>query len=289
MRIRSTKPEFWKSNTIAELSWDERLVLKGLESYVDDNGVGKDDIELIATEVFPRDTFRNPRETIARLTEAISNINRHGLIARYEVDGEKLLYVDKWADIQRVDKPNRGRFRRPDGTLEYSEKVNRESYRNPREDFGNPPEVLAPVTGEQRNRGTEEKKARTPVQTEPHSDEPAPTPAAAATRGADLVRANIPGGHPGATLTALRIQASELLHTGTDPDVIAEALRLWCDKPGVGNGRTILASLCSEVIKARNAPRNGKPHKLRELADLAAEVRAAEVLEMETTTRKAIR
>jgi len=49
MRIRSTKPEFWKSRRITSVSWDARLVLKGLESYVDDNGVGVDDIELIAT------------------------------------------------------------------------------------------------------------------------------------------------------------------------------------------------------------------------------------------------
>jgi hypothetical protein len=286
VRIRSTKPEFWKSNTIAELSWDERLVLKGLESYVDDNGVGKDDIELIATEVFPRDTFRNPRETLARLTEAISNIHRHGLIARYVADGEKLLYVDKWADIQRVDKPNRGRFPRPDGTLEYIQPVNRESYRNPRESFGNPPEVLAPVTGEQRNRGTEEKKARTQVQTEQHSGEAEPphTPAIAATRGADLVRANIPKGHPNATLTSLRLQASELLNTGTEPDVVAEALRLWCNKPGVGIGRTILSSMCSEVIKSKAAQTNGanaKPHKMRALVELAQQTAAEE-----TRTRK---
>lgn len=112
-----------------------------------------------------------------------------------------------------------------------------------------------------------------------------------ATPAADLVRAIVPKGHPPATLTSLRLQASELLKTGTDSDVVADALRLWCDKPGVGNGRTILASLCSEVIKSRAAPNastSGKPHKLRALADLAAEVRAAEVLEMETANRKAI-
>lgn len=79
-----------------------------------------------------------------------------------------------------------------------------------------------------------------------------------ATRGADLVRANVPKDHPATTLTALRLQASELVNTGTDPDTVAAALRLWCDKPGVGIGRTILSSLCSEVIKTRNgAGRNG--------------------------------
>lgn len=155
MRIRSTRPEFWKSKTIADaLDWSDRLVLKGLEAYVDDNGVGKDDIELIATEVFPRDTFRSPRETVGRLSEAISRIHQAGLIARYEVDGEKFLYVDKWKDLQRIDKPSKGRYPRPDGSFEYIQPVNRESYRSPREGFGSTPENLAPGTGEQGNRGT---------------------------------------------------------------------------------------------------------------------------------------
>ncbi|MES5383875.1 hypothetical protein [Mycolicibacterium conceptionense] len=149
MRIRSTKPKFWESKTIAQLDWETRLVLKGLESYVDDNGVGKDDIELIATSVFPRDTFRNPRETLARLSEAISRIAAAVLIVRYEVNGEKLLYIDDWKNLQRIDKPAKGRYPRPDGTFEYSQDVNRESY-------GSPPEHCAPGVGEQGNRGTGE-------------------------------------------------------------------------------------------------------------------------------------
>lgn len=149
MRIRSTKPKFWESKTIAQLDWATRLVLKGLESYVDDNGVGKDDLELIATNVFPRDTFRNPRETFRRLSEAISAIEAAGLIVRYELNGERLLYIDDWKGLQRIDKPTKGRYPRPDGTLEYSEDVDRESY-------GSPPEKSAPVRGEQGNRGVED-------------------------------------------------------------------------------------------------------------------------------------
>lgn len=156
MRIRSTKPEFWRSKTIATLDWGVRLVLKGLESYVDDNGVGKDDIALIAADVFPRDLSANPRETLARLSEAISALSQAGLVVRYELDDEELLYIDRWKLLQRIDKPARGRFRRPDGTLEYSEDVNRESYRSPREDVARAPEVPAPGTGEQGNRGTGE-------------------------------------------------------------------------------------------------------------------------------------
>ncbi len=156
MRIRSTKPEFWRSKTIALLPWDVRLVLKGLESYVDDNGVGKDDIALIAADVFPRDLSGNPRETLARLSEAINLLHDGGLVARYEADGEDLLYIDRWKDLQRIDKPANGRFPRPDGTLSYSEVVDRGSYRANRESVASLPEVVAPGTGEQGNRGTGE-------------------------------------------------------------------------------------------------------------------------------------
>jgi len=163
MRIRTIRPNFWSSKTICALDWDARFVLKGLESYVDDNGVGKDDIGLIATSLFPRDLVANPRDTLARLSEAISRIHRAGLIARYVADGEELLYVDSWKELQRIDKPNRGRFPRPDGTFEYNDDVNRDSYRNPRDILANPPEVSAPVVEEEGSRGVgEEETCSTP-------------------------------------------------------------------------------------------------------------------------------
>lgn len=152
MRIRSTKPEFWRSRTIASVSWDARLVLKGLESYVDDNGVGKDDLELIVSDLFPRDLAREHSRTLARVSEAISELHRAGLVWRYEAEGRALLYVSNWDSIQRVDKPQAGRNRRPDGTLNYRESEIRECSGSPREDS----RTVAPVTGEQGNRGTGE-------------------------------------------------------------------------------------------------------------------------------------
>ncbi|WP_078313735.1 hypothetical protein [Mycobacteroides chelonae] len=106
---------------------------------------------------------------------------------------------------------------------------------------------------------TEDKRTTTYVEsvstdsTARDDEPPAPTSAVSATPGADLVREVIPPGHPPATLTSLRLQASELLRTGTPRDVVLAALRLWLQKPHVGNGRTILASLASEVIKSKNA------------------------------------
>lgn len=154
MRIRGTKPEFWKSRRITSVSWDARLVLKGLESYVDDNGVGVDDIELIVTDVFPRDMFASPRETVARVSEAISELHQAGLVHRYEGAGDPLLYISFWESAQRIDKPGKGRNPRPDGTFEYKDSEIRES-------VASPPVTLAPVTGEQGNRGTEEQSKKT--------------------------------------------------------------------------------------------------------------------------------
>ena len=163
MRIRSTKPEFWKSRRIASVPWDARLVLKGLESYVDDNGVGVDDIELIVSDVFPRDMFANPRETVARVSEAISQLHQAGLVHRYEAHGDRLLFISFWEDVQRIDKPGKGRNPRPDGTLDYRASSIRES-------VASPPEGLAPGTGEQGNRGTGEQGTCDPADAGSSSD-----------------------------------------------------------------------------------------------------------------------
>jgi hypothetical protein len=94
-----------------------------------------------------------------------------------------------------------------------------------------------------------------------------------ATPGAELVRELIPNDHPAAVRTALRIKASELIRSGTPRADVAAALALWLTKPSLGPNA--LPSLVSEAIKARAAP--GKPvNKLRSIAALAAEARAAE-------------
>lgn len=154
MRIRSTKPEFWRSERIASVSWDARLVLKGLESYVDDNGVGKDDLALIVADVFPRDLSRNPTGTLQKVSEALSALRNAGLIWRYDSNGTRFLFVSFWETTQRIEKPTRGRFPRPDGTLNYRDSEIRES-------SGNLPVVLPEPSGlEQGNRGTEEQGSK---------------------------------------------------------------------------------------------------------------------------------
>ena len=275
MRIRSTKPEFWRSERIASVSWDARLVLKGLESYVDDNGVGKDDIALIVGDIFSRDMLASPRETVARVSEAISQLSQAGLLWRYEAENTRLLYIAWWESIQRIDKPGKGRFPRPDGTFGYGESNIRESVAKCRES-------VAPGTGEQGNRGTEESLV-TYVSGEIISEAPAkPTPRKKGTRikadwmpqqaTVDRIKASFPN----ATSEQIRHQ-HELFICWATGSASSNAVKLDWEATWSGWMRR-------ELVKLTTANGiNGKPHKLRALADLAAEVR-----EMETTNGKAL-
>jgi hypothetical protein len=284
VRIRSTKPEFWRSKTIAQLDWSTRLVLKGLESYVDDNGVGKDDLALIAADVFPRDLSSSPIETLRQLTEAIHVIAEAGLIARYEVNGEALIYIDRWKEQQYIQHPKAGRFRRPDGTLEYTEVVSPASYRKP-------PANCMTGSGDQGIRGTEEKDDDAAI--EPPPDDPEPevvvTPPAyieTSTRAEEptdsvrLVVRQVLGsaGYPRTTLKRLAVAAGKLYREGHPDALIRESLLEWdrrdsCTRP------EYLATVLGDVVKkSRAAPgNNGRaPHKLRTLAELAQQERAKE-------------
>lgn len=122
MRIRATKPEFWQSETMAEFDFFTRLVLKALESYVDDNGVGKDSTTLFVTAAFPHDVEKSP-EIFAKVARSLDQLSDKNLIVRYRVGGEKLVYVRQWRKWQYIDKPKQGRYPRPDGTTEYRQDV----------------------------------------------------------------------------------------------------------------------------------------------------------------------
>ena len=156
MRIRSIKPEFWRSRDIANLNWDARLVFIGLWSYVDDNGVGKDiDYDIIG-DLFAADLVKDPRETVARVSRALASLSEAGLIYRYEFDGTPYLEIATWSRHQRIDKPGKSRY--PSHEMAEPNDSNgsdldsrdcRESVARPHRDF----HARNRGTGEQGNRG----------------------------------------------------------------------------------------------------------------------------------------
>jgi hypothetical protein len=145
LRIRSIKPEFYRSPDITDLAVEDRLLFIGLWSYVDDNGVGRDVESDIIGDLFSMDMFRESRETVARVSRGLSNLSERGLIVRYTVDERPFLFVSAWERHQRIDKPAKPRYPRPD--------AENAILATPSRDLR---DIPAPGTGEQGNRGTGE-------------------------------------------------------------------------------------------------------------------------------------
>ena len=184
MRIRSIKPEFWRSRDIDVLPIEDRLLFIGLWSYVDDEGRGIDDVALIGADLFARDLSGNAPGTFERIAGGLSRLFQGGQITRYTVDGRDYLAVSAWKRHQRIDKPQISKFPPPD--QEFS--VARGSVR---EGFANVPEAVAPGTGEQRNRGTgvgSQATAPTPSPSTPKRTRPARSGSPPRTAGAGHAR-----------------------------------------------------------------------------------------------------
>lgn len=111
-RIRTIKPEFWKSEAIATHSFRARLTFIGLWTYVDDNGVGIDNPKLIQAELFPLE--EDPREALANVREDLARLHAAGRIVRYTVGGKAYLSIVNWREHQKIDKPGKARHPEPD-------------------------------------------------------------------------------------------------------------------------------------------------------------------------------
>ena len=157
MRIRSIKPEFWSSPDIAALSDADRLLFIGLWSYVDDQGRGKDDVALIVAALFPHDMVANPLDTVAKVRDGLARLHAANLILRYTVECRTYFLVTGWSKHQKVDKARPSRLPEPtegeNGAFPQND-ANRETVATIRDTVATPPEILAPGTGEQGNRGT---------------------------------------------------------------------------------------------------------------------------------------
>lgn len=138
MRIRSIKPEFWRSPDISCLAIEDRLLFVGLWSYVDDNGVGEDREAMISADLFADDLARDPRETFARVSRGLSKLSEAGRIVRYTVARRDFLEITNWSKHQRIDKPGKARLPHHHAAGAVI-----------REGVASLPETLAPGTGDQ--------------------------------------------------------------------------------------------------------------------------------------------
>ncbi|MFG2748065.1 hypothetical protein [Streptomyces xanthophaeus] len=143
-RIRSIKPEFFTSLTIAELPLSARLTFIGLWTYVDDNGVGPADARLIRAAIWP---LEEAPDILQRTREDLQRLHAARLIALYEVSGRPLVAVNSWSEHQKVSHPRKNRFMRPEEAAELAKYPTPEDLQSPPEDYQSPPETLRPEQG----------------------------------------------------------------------------------------------------------------------------------------------
>jgi hypothetical protein len=110
-RIRSIKPEFFTSETLARVPKSARLTFIGLWTYVDDNGVGPDNFRLITAALYPLE--EDVSGTLADVIEELRTLENVGVIQRYSVAGKRFLFIKSWDEHQKISHPAKPRFWRP--------------------------------------------------------------------------------------------------------------------------------------------------------------------------------
>lgn len=262
-RIRTIKPEFWKSEAIAALDMFTRLTFIGLWTYVDDNGVGVDNYKLVAAELYGLE--EDPRETRARVSRALASLHAAGRILRYTVAGKRYLSIVNWNEHQRIDRPGKPRYvgpEDPDAHLLDEETASSWDMsgqpptnptgmdsRDPRESVARPSRDPIDWNREQGNR---EQGNREVPPTAGRSLTLAPAPATADALIADWLdhcKRRPPRDVVG--LVAKKVKA--MLAEGIDPDDIRRGLAAWHQR---GLHGSVLPSVVNEVMNAtpRAAP-----------------------------------
>lgn len=108
-RIRTIKPEFFTSLTIADLPLTARLTFIGLWTHVDDEGRCVDEPRLVRAAIWPLD------DRLAGDVEGdLRALHDASLIRRYEHGGRRYLAVTNWREHQRIDKPKPSKLPAPE-------------------------------------------------------------------------------------------------------------------------------------------------------------------------------
>ncbi|MFI8200062.1 hypothetical protein ACIF6K_26660 [Streptomyces sp. NPDC085942] len=108
-RIRTIKPTYFTSLTIADLSYEQRLTFIGLWTHVDDEGRCIDDARLIKAAVWPLDD-----RTAADVEDDLKALTESSLITRYTLTRRSYIAVTGWAEHQRINRPTPSKYPAPE-------------------------------------------------------------------------------------------------------------------------------------------------------------------------------
>ncbi|MDG4796197.1 hypothetical protein [Micromonospora sp. WMMD1082] len=273
-RIRTIKPDFFTSLTIADLSLHARLTFIGLWTHVDDSGRCVDDARLIKAAVWPLDD-----RVSADVERDLRELSEASLIVRYEVGGRGYLAVRTWDEHQRINRPTKSKLPEPPS----APPAPRPPGRKPRSEESRPAEAAsAPGRGDssvtthqpltedspQERKGKERKgkegnregKGTPPTAgrslalaapptlalVEPPADPPATTQALVA-EWIDHCRKRPPGNVIGQVSKHIKTMLAE----GTDPADIRRGFAEWARK---GLHPSTLPSVVNEVMNSGTHP-----------------------------------
>jgi len=105
-RKRMVSPELLTSITVASLPIAARYAFVSLWMYLDDEGRGKDNADLIRAHTWPLD----PNYNVRKVATDLRLMEERGLVCRYEVDGCGYLHSPTWTEHQTINRPTRSKL-----------------------------------------------------------------------------------------------------------------------------------------------------------------------------------
>lgn len=97
-RIRTVKPDFWKSRSVKKLTDREKLVWLGLWNYADDYGRIMDEPVMLVGELWALGLNAKQME------DTLAGLHTKGRIVRYVVEGDGFIQVTGW-EHQKISHP----------------------------------------------------------------------------------------------------------------------------------------------------------------------------------------
>lgn len=270
-RIRTIKPEFWSSPGLPADPW-ERLLFIAMWNWADDYGIGSANERELLGFAFPNDA----QIDAADLRRMLASVHRVFGVKFYTVAGRPYYAIPSWESHQKIDRRSARRNPGPDEAETWL-------YQDPPESPRDPPE---PPPSSQRDAGVgkgtedlgkgteEEETCATPLR-----DRPPP-------RFDDFWDA-----YPRHRDRRKAERAFTAALRRADADTIIDGASRYATDPSREEQYTKYAEgwlngdgWLDEPLPLRN---NGKPvHKLRALAELAAETRAHEQAQLETADHR---
>ncbi|MFG3112874.1 hypothetical protein ACGF4C_00580 [Streptomyces sp. NPDC048197] len=106
-RIRTIKPEFFTSESLAEVSVHAERTFAGLFTLADDHGRFRDHPAVIAGLLWPL----RAEHTAVHVEDDLQQLADAGLICRYTgCNGRRYLHIVTWFEHQKIDKPSQTRI-----------------------------------------------------------------------------------------------------------------------------------------------------------------------------------